>query len=158
MARPTELTLRLRPELLASLDELAGATQRSRADLAEEAPAQYLDVQRWQIEGIRAAIEEANRGQPGLPHERVAEWLDRWGSDDELPPPESGRQPSVRIVWRREALDDLVALHATLPCISAAPRARGSWSSRAVATRSTFLDVSHSTHLPAKRNVDQGRK
>jgi predicted transcriptional regulator len=83
----TELTLRLRPELLASLDELAGATQRSRADLAEEALAQYLDVQRWQIEGVRAALAEADRGDPGIPHERVAEWLESWGTDDELPPP-----------------------------------------------------------------------
>jgi predicted transcriptional regulator len=91
MARTTELTLRLRPELLASLDELAGATQRSRTELAEEALAQYLDVQNWQIEGIRAAIEEADRGAPGIPHERVAEWLGSWGTDDELPPPAPDR-------------------------------------------------------------------
>ncbi len=91
MARPTELTLRLRPELLASLDELAGTTHRSRAELAEEALVQYLEVQRWQVEGISAAIEEAERGEPGIPHERVAEWLDSWGTDDELPPPEPRR-------------------------------------------------------------------
>ena len=90
MAPTTELTLRLRPELLASLDELAGATRRSRAELAEEALAQYLDVQGWQLEGIRAAIEEADRGEPGIAHERVAEWLDSWGTDHELPPPEPG--------------------------------------------------------------------
>ena len=91
MAPTTELTLRLRPELLASLDELAGATRRSRAELAEEALAQYLDVQGWQLEGIRAAIEEADRGEPGIAHERVAEGLDSWGTDHELPPPEPGR-------------------------------------------------------------------
>ena len=88
MARSTELTLRLRPELLASLDELAGATRRSRLELAEEALAQYLEVQRWQIGGIRAAIEEADRGEPGIQHERVTAWIDSWGTDDELPPPE----------------------------------------------------------------------
>ena len=91
MARPTELTLHLRPEIIASLDELAGMTRRSRAELAEAALAQYLDVQRWQIEGIRAAIEEADLGAPGIPHERMAAWLDSWGTDDELPPPEPGR-------------------------------------------------------------------
>jgi predicted transcriptional regulator len=90
MTAPTELTLRLRPELLASLDELAGATQRSRADLAEEALAQYLEVQHSQIEGVRVAIEEADRGEPGIPHERVAAWLESWGTDNELPPPEAG--------------------------------------------------------------------
>jgi predicted transcriptional regulator len=88
MARSTELTLRLRPELLASLDELAGATRRSRSELAEEALAQYLEVQRWQVDGIRAAIEEADRGEPGILHERVAARIDSWGTDDELPPPE----------------------------------------------------------------------
>jgi predicted transcriptional regulator len=91
MARPTELTLRLRPELLASLDELAGATRRSRLELAEEALAQYLEVQRWQVDGIPAAIEEADRGEPGIQHERVAAWIDSWGTEDELPPPESDR-------------------------------------------------------------------
>jgi RHH-type rel operon transcriptional repressor/antitoxin RelB len=81
LAQSTELTLRLRPELVASLGELAGVTRRSRAELAEEALAQYLDVQGWQVEGIRAAIEEADRGEPGVAHERVATWLDSWGSD-----------------------------------------------------------------------------
>jgi predicted transcriptional regulator len=91
VAAPSELTVRLRPELLASLDELAGATRRSRAELAEEALAQYLDVQRWHIEGIRAAIEDADRGDPGVSHDRVAEWLDSWGTDHELPPPKTSR-------------------------------------------------------------------
>jgi RHH-type rel operon transcriptional repressor/antitoxin RelB len=91
LAQSTELTLRLRPELVASLGELAGVTRRSRAELAEEALAQYLDVQGWQVEGIRAAIEEADRGEPGVAHERVATWLDSWGSDDEPPPPEPDR-------------------------------------------------------------------
>jgi RHH-type transcriptional regulator, rel operon repressor / antitoxin RelB len=90
MARPTELTLRLRPELLESLHELAGTTRRSPAELAEDALAQYLDVQGWQIAGIRAAIEEAERGETGIPHERMAAWLDSWGSEDELPPPDPG--------------------------------------------------------------------
>ena len=88
MRRTAELTLRVSPDLLASLD---GATGRSRSKLAEEALAQYLDVQRWQLEGIRAAIEEADRGEPGVAHERVAAWLDSWGSDDERPPPEPDR-------------------------------------------------------------------
>jgi len=91
VVRPIELILRLRPELLASLDELAGATQRSRAELAEEALAHYLEVQRWQMDGIRAAIAEAEGGEPGIPHDRVAAWLDSWGTEDELPPPEPDR-------------------------------------------------------------------
>jgi predicted transcriptional regulator len=91
MAQAIELTLHLRPDLLALLDELAGATQRTRAELAEEALEQYFDLQCWQLEGIRAALEEADRGEPGIPHERVAEWLDSWGCEDELPPPKLDR-------------------------------------------------------------------
>jgi predicted transcriptional regulator len=91
MSRETESTLHVRPELLSSLDELAGATRRSRAELAEEALVQYLDIQRWQIAGIREAIEDADRGEPGVPHERVAEWLDTWGTGDEHRPPKADR-------------------------------------------------------------------
>jgi RHH-type transcriptional regulator, rel operon repressor / antitoxin RelB len=91
MSQPTELTLQVRPELLSSLDELAGATRRSRSELAEQALAQYLDVQRWQIDGIREAIDEADRGEPGIPHERVAKWLDTWGTDDDQAPPRPRR-------------------------------------------------------------------
>jgi RHH-type transcriptional regulator, rel operon repressor / antitoxin RelB len=83
--------LQVRPQLLASLDELAGVTRRSRSEFAKEALAQYLDVQRWQIDVIREAIDEADRGEPGIPHERVAKWLDTWGTDDGQPPPEPGR-------------------------------------------------------------------
>jgi predicted transcriptional regulator len=79
--------LSIRPEILTSLDELADATRRSRTELAEEALEQYLEVQRWQIAGIRAAIDEADSRASGIPHDRVAEWLDSWGTDEELPPP-----------------------------------------------------------------------
>jgi RHH-type transcriptional regulator, rel operon repressor / antitoxin RelB len=91
MSQLTERTLQVRPELLSSLDKLAGATRRSRSELAEEALAQYLDVQRWQIDGIREAIDEADRGEPGIPHERVAKWLDTWGTDDDQAPPRPRR-------------------------------------------------------------------
>jgi RHH-type transcriptional regulator, rel operon repressor / antitoxin RelB len=87
MPKDSAPTMLIRPELLTSLDELAEATQRSRTELAEEALQQYLEVQRWQIEGIREAIDEADRGATGVPHEPVAEWLDSWGTDQELPPP-----------------------------------------------------------------------
>ena len=90
MAMPdhADLTLSLPADFVARLDELAAATGRSRAALAEEALAQYLDVQTWQIEGIEAAIEQADNGEPGIAHEHMSAWLRSWGSDDELSPPE----------------------------------------------------------------------
>ena len=36
---------------------------------------------------IRAGLAELDAGQ-GIPHERVAEWLDSWGTENELPPPQ----------------------------------------------------------------------
>jgi predicted transcriptional regulator len=77
----------VRPDLVAELDKLAEATGRSRAELAEEALATYLDVQRWQAEGIEEAIREADAGEPGVAHDRVVAWVRSWGTDDELPPP-----------------------------------------------------------------------
>lgn len=87
MSNDSPGNLIIRPEILKSLDQLAEATRRSRTELAEEALQQYLEVQRWQLEGIREAIAEADSGTPGVPHDRVAEWLDSWGTDEELPPP-----------------------------------------------------------------------
>ena len=85
----TELAmLRVRPELIAGLDEVAKTSGRSRDELAEEALAEYLEVQRWQIAGIEEAIRDADAGEPGTAHEDVAAWLDSWGTDHELPPPE----------------------------------------------------------------------
>jgi predicted transcriptional regulator len=52
-----------------------------------EAVAEFLDVQRWQIEGIEEAIREDDSGLPGIPHERVKAWVESWDTDEELPPP-----------------------------------------------------------------------
>ena len=64
-------TVRLRPDLAAGLDELAERSGRTRSELAEEAIAEYLDVQRTQIEGIRAALRDLEAGEPGVAHEEV---------------------------------------------------------------------------------------
>ncbi|WP_037451035.1 CopG family ribbon-helix-helix protein [Skermanella stibiiresistens] len=55
-------SVNLRPELAASLDELAAATGRSRAELADEAVSGYLDHERWKAEHIREALREADAG------------------------------------------------------------------------------------------------
>lgn len=106
MSEHAELNLRLPPEVLAHLDQIAAATGRSHADFAQEALEQYLDVQGWQIESIREAIAEADRGELGVPHARVAEWLESWGTGDERPSPDPSKQRAMRIVWRPQALDD----------------------------------------------------
>jgi predicted transcriptional regulator len=71
------------------LEALAKSTGRSANHLANEAIASYVDANAWQVEEIRKAVAKADAGGPFVPHEQVAPWLESWGTDDELPPPEA---------------------------------------------------------------------
>jgi RHH-type transcriptional regulator, rel operon repressor / antitoxin RelB len=68
------------------LEALARSTGRSRSFLAAEAIAEYLAVNEWQIAGIKAAIEDLERGER-IEHEAVRKWVESWGADNELKPP-----------------------------------------------------------------------
>jgi predicted transcriptional regulator len=68
------------------LEKLAKSTGRSRSFLAAEAINEYLDVNEWQVAGIKQAIASLDRGE-GVPHERVKDWVMSWGSSIERPPP-----------------------------------------------------------------------
>jgi RHH-type rel operon transcriptional repressor/antitoxin RelB len=70
------------------LERLAKSTGRSRSYLAAEAIGEYVDVNEWQIAGIRAAIQSLDRGE-SIPHEQVKEWVQSWGSRKERPAPKS---------------------------------------------------------------------
>jgi predicted transcriptional regulator len=71
------------------LEELAKNTGRSRSFLAAEAINEYLDINEWQVAGIKQAMASLDRGD-GVPHQRVKEWVESWGSKRE------GAQPSKR--------------------------------------------------------------
>ncbi len=68
------------------LEALARSTGRSRSFLAAEAIAEYLAVNEWQIAGIKAAIEDLERGER-IEHEAVRKWVESWGSENKLKPP-----------------------------------------------------------------------
>jgi predicted transcriptional regulator len=57
------ITLRLDPHLTKKLDKLSDATQRSRSFLLTEAVKQYLEMNEWQVQEIKDALEEADRGE-----------------------------------------------------------------------------------------------
>ena len=57
------VSLRLDPGIRKRLDDLARATERSRAAIAAEAVKQYVDLQEWQIAAIRKGIEAAERNE-----------------------------------------------------------------------------------------------
>ena len=68
------------------LEKLAKSTGRSRSYLAAEAINEYLDVNEWQVAGIKSAIEAADRGDL-VPHDQVRAWVESWDGDHELPMP-----------------------------------------------------------------------
>ena len=88
MAKSMTMTVRIAPELGDKLDALARDTNRSKAYLASEAIATYVERNAWQIAHIKAGLVEAQRGDLGIPHEEMERWMDSWDTDHELPPPE----------------------------------------------------------------------
>ncbi len=56
-------TIRLDDEILAKLDALAADTDRSRNWLAAKAIENYIEINAWQIEQIKAGLAEADRGE-----------------------------------------------------------------------------------------------
>jgi RHH-type rel operon transcriptional repressor/antitoxin RelB len=47
---------------------------------------EYLDVNEWQVAGIKQAIASLDRGE-GIAHEQVREWVMSWGDGKERPIP-----------------------------------------------------------------------
>jgi RHH-type rel operon transcriptional repressor/antitoxin RelB len=54
------VTCRLSPEDVVFLDRLAEVTERDRSYLIKKAVADYIALQRWQIEEIEQALKEAD--------------------------------------------------------------------------------------------------
>jgi predicted transcriptional regulator len=82
----TTVTVRIEPEVKKRLAKLAKSTGRTRSFLAAEALNEYLDVNEWQVAGIKRAIASLNRGE-GVPHKDVRNWVNSWGRKRELPKP-----------------------------------------------------------------------
>lgn len=61
MSQPsTTMTIRLEPELKNRLDKLSKTTHRSKSFLAAEAVREFIELNEWQIEELKAAINEAD--------------------------------------------------------------------------------------------------
>ena len=77
MAKTAMLTARITPETNSSLERLAKATQRSKSHLTEQALEEYLDLNEWQINGIAAAIADAdNNDAIFVDHDQVMQqWV-----------------------------------------------------------------------------------
>ena len=84
--RSTTFTVRVDQRAKKRLEKLAENTGRSRSYLAAEAINEYLDVNEWQVAGIKRAIASLERGE-GVAHQQVREWISSWGSESERPIP-----------------------------------------------------------------------
>ena len=86
----TTFTLRIESAAKKRLEKLAKNTGRSRSFLAAAAINEYLDVNEWQVAGIKAAIASVDRGD-AVPHQQVKDWVASWGSDHERPVPKRSK-------------------------------------------------------------------
>ncbi len=84
--RSTTFTVRVDSAAKKRLEKLAKSTGRSRSFLAAEAINAYLDVNEWQVAGIKRAIASLDSGE-GVPHEQVKDWVTSWSSGKERPIP-----------------------------------------------------------------------
>jgi len=82
----TTFTVRVEPEVKKRLEKLAKSTGRTRSFLAAEALNEYLDVNEWQVAGVKRAIASLDRGE-GVPHQEVKKWVNSWGRKRERPAP-----------------------------------------------------------------------
>jgi RHH-type transcriptional regulator, rel operon repressor / antitoxin RelB len=82
----TTFTVRVEPEIKKRLEKLAKSTGRTRSYLAAEALNEYLDVNEWQVAGIKRAVASLDRGA-GVTHKEVKDWVSSWDRKRERPVP-----------------------------------------------------------------------
>ncbi|MES9855142.1 MAG: CopG family ribbon-helix-helix protein [Sedimenticola sp.] len=78
MRQTATMTIRLEPELKSRLDKLAASTHRSKSFLASEAVREFIEINEWQIQEIKAAIKDADEGDFASPEEE-ASVFNKWG-------------------------------------------------------------------------------
>lgn len=86
MTQTTTMTIRIDKKAEQALKEIAKQERRSKSFIAAEALRQYLDLHTAQVEGIKKALASVERGGI-LAHCDVKDWVNSWGTGDELPTP-----------------------------------------------------------------------
>ena len=81
MSQPsTTMTIRLEPELKTRLDKLSKTTHRSKSFLAAEAVREFIELNEWQIQELKAAIKEADANDFASDQEVDAVFT-KWGAN-----------------------------------------------------------------------------
>ena len=81
------LSLHVDAELKKKLEEEARSQNVSADDLAERAIESYLEVRGVEREILKQRIAEADKGV-FISGEAMHRWIESWGTENELPPPE----------------------------------------------------------------------
>jgi RHH-type transcriptional regulator, rel operon repressor / antitoxin RelB len=84
----TDMTVRVPKQAVARIEALAAKSGQSTSDLVGEALANYLEYREWKAAAIADAIAASDAGEEPIEHERMVEWLNSWGTENELPPPQ----------------------------------------------------------------------
>jgi predicted transcriptional regulator len=71
------VSFRLESEKVAALDALADLMDRDRTYLLSEAVEIYLETQQWQLDQIRAGMDEADSGKV-IDHTKVRAMASKW--------------------------------------------------------------------------------
>jgi RHH-type rel operon transcriptional repressor/antitoxin RelB len=74
----TTMTVRLDDALKSRLDQLAEATHRSKSYLASEAIRDFVELNEWQLQEIKAALVEADN-EDFASEQTVKTTFDKWG-------------------------------------------------------------------------------
>lgn len=80
------ITVQLDSTVQAGLAELAEARRQPISDVAADIIAMHVDRDSWERQQILQGLAELDAGE-GVAHERVVEWLESWGTENELPAP-----------------------------------------------------------------------
>ena len=76
----TTMTIRLEAEMKTRLDKLSKVTQRSKSFLAAEAVREFIELNEWQIQELKAAIKEADNNEFAS-DEDVEALFAKWGAN-----------------------------------------------------------------------------
>jgi predicted transcriptional regulator len=87
----TTFTVRVNAAVKRRLEKLAKNTGRSRSFLAAEAIENYVNINEWQVAGIKQAIGSLDHGH-FVSHDEVKKWVSSWGRKDELPMPSTAER------------------------------------------------------------------
>ena len=74
----TTMTIRLESDLKQRLDQLAEVTHRSKSFLATEALRDFIELNEWQVQEIKDAVKEADKGDFAS-DSKVKKTFSKWG-------------------------------------------------------------------------------